>query len=377
MGLFELHQDRMSPVVGTTFRAEGIRERADLQRLLRDQIEIIAPETLIIAEEFGDWDESRRRIDLLGVDRDANLVVIELKRTEDGGHMDLQALRYAAMVSQMTFEQAVYAYSSYLAGREREEDAQAGLLEFLGWDEADEERFGQDVRIVLASAEVSKEITTSVLWLNDHGLDIRCVRLVPYQLDQRLLVHAEQIIPLQEAESYQVKVREKADRERTARRRRQAEPWTGYMYVNVGDGSHRSWEDCRRHGFVSAGNGPRYSGGIRRLSVGNWLYAYQKARGYVGLGRVVSKPVRAREFVTAGTGKRLRELDLAQPGILKHADDPDKTEWLAAVEWSKTVPLTGAMGLGLFANQNIVCKLRHAATLEFLAEAFGTMDSSS
>jgi len=33
-------------------------------------------------------------------------VVIELKRTNDGGHMELQAIRYASMVSAMTFERA-------------------------------------------------------------------------------------------------------------------------------------------------------------------------------------------------------------------------------------------------------------------------------
>jgi len=32
-----------------------------------------------------------------------------LKRTEDGGHLELQAIRYAAMVSTMTFDQAVSA----------------------------------------------------------------------------------------------------------------------------------------------------------------------------------------------------------------------------------------------------------------------------
>ena len=62
---------------------------------------------MVLAEEFSDWADSTRRIDLLCLDDDANLVVVELKRTEDGGHMELQALRYAAMVSAMTFDQAV------------------------------------------------------------------------------------------------------------------------------------------------------------------------------------------------------------------------------------------------------------------------------
>jgi RecB family endonuclease NucS len=114
MPIFELAENELRKIEETSFSAAGARERSDLQRLLQKQIEIIAPDTIIIAEEFGDWDDSRRRIDLLGVDKNANLVVFELKRTDDGGHMELQALRYAAMVSTMTFDKAVEVYSEYL-----------------------------------------------------------------------------------------------------------------------------------------------------------------------------------------------------------------------------------------------------------------------
>ena len=40
---------------------------------------------MVIGEEFGDWEDSKRRIDLLCLDKQANLVVVEIKRTEDGG----------------------------------------------------------------------------------------------------------------------------------------------------------------------------------------------------------------------------------------------------------------------------------------------------
>ena len=147
-----------------------------MQRLLRENIAVIAPDTLVIAKEYGEWDDSRRRIDLLGFDREANLVVIELKRTEDAGHMELQAIRYAAMVSTMTFDQAVAAFDRYLRQIGCEDaDARGELLAFLGWDEPDHDQFAQEVKIVLASAEFSLELTTAVLWLNQRDLDIRCV----------------------------------------------------------------------------------------------------------------------------------------------------------------------------------------------------------
>ena len=62
-------------------------ERNDLQRLLRSQIDVLGDELYVLTEEFGEWEDSRRRIDLLAIDPQANLVVIELKRTNDGGHM--------------------------------------------------------------------------------------------------------------------------------------------------------------------------------------------------------------------------------------------------------------------------------------------------
>jgi hypothetical protein len=172
---------------------------------------------MVITEEFGDWEDSKRRIDLLGLDRSGNLVVIELKRTEDGGHMELQTIRYAAMVSTMTFAKVVSVHDQYLKAHSKEGDAEAAILEFLGWDEPNQEEFGRDVRIVLASAEFSKELTTSVIWLNQRDMDIRCVRLKPYRLGEKILLDVQQIIPLPEATDYQVRIREKEVEQRQAR----------------------------------------------------------------------------------------------------------------------------------------------------------------
>lgn len=218
MAIYRIIDDKLAPIKQTAFALEGLREREDLQQLLKERIDVISPDTLVLSEEFGGWQDSRRRIDLLGIDKDANLVVIELKRNEDGGHMDLQSIRYAAMASTLTFRKAVDIFASYLNKNGKDDDPQTTILEFLELDEPNEESFGQDVRIVLASAEFSKEITTSVIWLNDHGLDIRCIRLKPYRDGDYLLLDVQQIIPLPEAAEYQIQLRDKARQERTARR---------------------------------------------------------------------------------------------------------------------------------------------------------------
>jgi hypothetical protein len=216
--LYELTETTINPLDKRTFGSQGISERYDLQRLLKERIEVIAPQTRIIAEEFCEWEDSRRRIDLLGIDQEANLVVIELKRTEDGGHMELQAIRYAAMVSAMSFSKAVEVYEGYLQRSGGSGDAESTILKFLGWDTAKPDEFGQEVRLILVSAEFSKEITTSVLWLNNHGLDIRCVRLRPYSLDGRIILDVEQVIPLPEAADLTIQIAQKAEEARISRR---------------------------------------------------------------------------------------------------------------------------------------------------------------
>jgi hypothetical protein len=233
MTIFQRLNGRLLPIEPTTFVEAGLRERGDLQQLLKQQIEVIEPELLVVSEEFGDWQDSRRRIDLLAVDKNANLVVIELKRSDDGGHMELQALRYAAMVSAMSYDDVIDAFEQYLSAHGQEGQARSRLEDFLDCEESELSDFPKSVRVILASAEFSKEITTTALWLNDQGLDIKCVRLRPYKDQGRILIDIQQLIPLPEAESYQIRIRDKKAAARTLARS-QDRDFTKYD-VNVDD----------------------------------------------------------------------------------------------------------------------------------------------
>ena len=134
--------------------------------------------------------------------------------------MELQAVRYAAMVSTLDFERVVRIFTEYLKAEGDGRDARSVLLKHLHGEEfdVDEEPIIQDVRMVLASAEFSREVTTAVIWLNDHGLDIRCVRIKPYGEKDNLLLDVQQVIPLPEAQDYQVRLKEKQKKERESRK---------------------------------------------------------------------------------------------------------------------------------------------------------------
>ena len=211
------NKERLEKISTTSFGKEGVMERQDLQRILRDQPEILEEGLFVITEEFSNWEGSGRSIDLLGLDATGRLVVIELKRGETGKHMDLQAIRYAAMVSTITSQQAIEAHQAYLTKLGIEEDAEERINDHL--ENPQSRGFSAErPRIVLVSEDFSPELTTCALWLNDSGLNVTCIRMQPHRSDTELLVETSQIIPLPETQSYLVKVRAREDEQANAQR---------------------------------------------------------------------------------------------------------------------------------------------------------------
>lgn len=192
----------------------GIKESV-LRDLLATHLHQLDTERhlMVLACEYTGWSDASRFIDLLAIDDEQNLVVVELKRTKDGGHAELQALRYAAMLSTHTFENVVDA----LLGHRRKTDsqatrekAQADLLDFLGVLDASEVKLSEMPRIMLISQGYSVEMTTTVLWLrNQTDIDISCHTVALYPYGDKFALHFDLLLPLPEQASYLVKVRNK------------------------------------------------------------------------------------------------------------------------------------------------------------------------
>lgn len=213
MAIYEVTQTGLQKVSSSTMTDAGVKERADIQQWIRKDPSVLGERLLIIAEEFCSWEDSKRRIDLLALDEDGNAVVIELKRSDDGGHMELQAIRYAAMISALRYEDVVRHFDDYLAKNDpaAKGQADARIRDFLDKDPGDQILISDVPRIVLLSGDFSLEITTTVLWLINRGIDIRCIQCTPYKVDSKLLLDLSQVIPLEQAADYQVRLRQKQE----------------------------------------------------------------------------------------------------------------------------------------------------------------------
>ena len=118
MSLYRIDDKELKVVPTSTFQAQGLQERRDLQQLIINQPGALGSGHVHRRRGVRELvPDSSRRIDLLAIDSDGTLAVIELKRNEDPGHMDLQALRYAAMVANITFEQLTEAHQAFIVSQ--------------------------------------------------------------------------------------------------------------------------------------------------------------------------------------------------------------------------------------------------------------------
>ena len=182
--------DKAEKITNASFTELNIWERQHIEEWVRSNPEILGEDLLILSIEFDRFVNSNDRLDILALDRDGNLVVVELKRDSAAGYADLQAIRYAAMVSSMTIENLLPYYISYRKKHYGEQlsegTARDQIIEFVESDTFAE--LSTKPRIILCSEGFSQEITTSVLWLRDFQIDISCVKITPYKLEDKIII---------------------------------------------------------------------------------------------------------------------------------------------------------------------------------------------
>ncbi len=112
-------------------------------------------------------------IDLLGLDREGNVVVVELKRDRTPRETMAQALEYASFAERLDMEQLEAILRTYL------NDESLNLAEYhrahfnLGSDEA--VAFNKDQRIVVVGQRVAPEIRQTSSYLRSKGIRTTCV----------------------------------------------------------------------------------------------------------------------------------------------------------------------------------------------------------
>ncbi|MEA1884395.1 MAG: DUF4268 domain-containing protein [Thermotogota bacterium] len=214
MFLIDREKNEALSIDKKTFKELQFKERQHLQEWICKNTDILGERLLIIQKEFSGFDDTNERLDLLAIDENGNLVIIENKLDDSGRDVVWQSLKYASYCSSLTKSDIKDIFQRYLDEQGKNEYAEKLICEHLGADDFNEvDLNNDDQRLIMIAANFRKEVTSTTMWLLEHNIQIKCIKVTPYELNGQILLDTEQIIPIVDAEEYLIKIANKKQEE--------------------------------------------------------------------------------------------------------------------------------------------------------------------
>ena len=341
-----------------------------LEDILARDISVAASNWMVIGRQVPTpWG---KKIDLLCIDGEGNLVVLELKRNKTEREVVAQALDYGSFVHKISAEEVPRLFNAYqkdyFPGQPTKSLEEAFCARFSVRQMPEDLNSSHELVIVASTLDAATERIVGYL-ADESELSINAVFFRVFQDGDREVLDPRMAPRSGDARGRQRHCQRPEGKGRVEQR----------VYVNFGQGDRRDWEDAVTYGFVSAGGAPRFRDFMARLSPGDRVWVnVVSGFGYAGVGVVEDAAVPVDKFmVTNERGARvpILEAPLKCKDMGEHANDPDLTQYLVRVKWIKTVPLAQAVReRGLFGKQGSVLQPRDVKwqyTVERLRQLFG------
>ncbi|MFC2159232.1 endonuclease NucS domain-containing protein [Actinomycetota bacterium] len=123
-----------------------------------------------------------KAIDLLGIDKNGNIVIVELKRGKTPRETVAQILEYVSFVEDLTYKQLEEIASKYIG------DEGINLTEshneFFKLPDDFAVAFNKAQRLIIVGQEISKETEQTSVFLNKKGLELYCIAFKYFKSDK-------------------------------------------------------------------------------------------------------------------------------------------------------------------------------------------------
>lgn len=246
---------------------------ARLEDILDRNIGIASPNWFVIGRQVRT--DHGVIIDLLAIDRDANLVVIELKRDKNYRDIIAQVLDYGSWVQELKDDRIAQIFDDYQK-RWHVDDP------LISIDEAFKKKFciampdeiNSSHELVIVATNLDSSTERVVRYLADqYGVRINAVFFRVFKDDEReFLGRAWFRDPAEVTAGFGDGPQPTGD-------------WNGEYYVSFGYDSNVV-RDGLKIGYIVAGGGPWYSKTLAMLKPGDRIWANVPSSGYVGVGVV-------------------------------------------------------------------------------------------
>ncbi|WP_121609146.1 hypothetical protein [Mesobacillus foraminis] len=287
-----------------TYKSIGLDENA-LEEFLQDNIDILTEEEdyelMVIGKQV--WNNGHKRMDLVALDSNGNIVVIEVKRDIHdmkirSDNFESQAIRYASSLAKIQDIESlvVQVYARFLVrheGIEEEEAFDLGISTIKGFLDhyGSIQTFNQDQRIILVSSSFDINVLSSSAWLLSKGVDITCIEVTPHAIGseegREYLLEVKRILPLSSEEDYYTEILTHNNKRLggvSKEGKRSNLPSLSEMIlagvVHVGDEIYFKNKDEGTTAILLGNNDVEFNGDVMTLNQWASTVNYKKANGY-------------------------------------------------------------------------------------------------
>lgn len=278
--------------------------------------------------------KQKKRSDIVALDKQGNLVIIEIKRARGRLGVETQALQYLSNFSSIVGEEIPIKFKI-------EKELIAG---FLGSSTpiTDLNRRG---RVILVARSFDETVFSMGEWLSSLGVAFRCITFTPSQIDGRQFISFSVAFDRSPYSIY-----------RLSPVRISNEP--AYYWHNIGDSTAEKWQAMKDKKKITAGffNSPGDSGEriMNKYKKGDTIFAYASGHGAIGYGKIEQHDYKIVPFTEGdklGTTSRHR-LSVEWKSVCKKIEDAISVNELRAN--SINYPVSTSVSLSIEAAKSLM-----------------------
>lgn len=321
---------------------------ARLEGILDECVDIASPNWLVIGRQVRT--DHGLFIDLLAIDRDANLVVLELKRDKTYRDIVAQVLDYGSWVRELKDDRIAQIFDDYQKRWHAERQPtsiDAAFKSKFGLPMPDEMNSTHELVVVASSLDPATERVVRYL-ADEYGVRINAVFFRVFRDEDREYLGRAWF-------------RDPAEVTAGLGEETTVGEWNGEYYASFGYDTEVVRDGLAR-GYLVAGGGSWYSQTLAMLEPGARIWVNVPGSGYVGVGVVEQAMQPVDTFMVrdeSGAETPIVEQSACAAALRKAADDPVLADYLVRVKWLKTVgPAQAVHEKGFFGNQNSVARPR-------------------
>lgn len=165
MGIFVVEKNNV-----VEYAKKAVEKESDIEDFLEKHIEVLDPGTIVIGRQVQA--DGRNTIDLMGVDREGNAVIIELKRGKPTRNVISQVLGYAEWA-----EMAGYDELNDIAKTKHLDENVDLYTTFQSKFKSVPEPWNVNQTIYIVAERIDQKTGDVADYLSERGVDVRCVEI--------------------------------------------------------------------------------------------------------------------------------------------------------------------------------------------------------